>query len=136
MNVNIKWTGKQNFTGENVHGQVIPISPDKNEVEMISPPDLLLMSLGSCTGLFILPSAKAIGIELADFEIKVTGVKAEAPPKLFDEINIYVKFVGLLTMEEANVILEKAHEKCFVLKSLNPNIIINNFIEIESPVQS
>lgn len=135
MNVNIKWSGKQNFTGETINGQLIQISPDKNEIEMISPPDLLLMSLGSCTGLFILPSAKAMGIELADFEIRVTGVKAETPPKLFDEINIFVKFVGNLNSTEANAILEKAHEKCFVLKSLNPNIKINNFIEIESPLQ-
>lgn len=136
MNINIKWTGKQNFTGENVNGQIVPISPDKNEVEMISPPDLLLMSLGSCTGLFLIPSAKAMGIELRDFEIRVTGVKAETPPKLFDEINIHAKFVGAMSMEEATAVLESAHDKCFILKSLNPNIKINNFIEIESPVQS
>jgi putative redox protein len=135
MNINIKWAGKQNFTGENVHGQIIPISPDKNEVEMISPPDLLLMSLGSCTGLFVIPSAKAMGIELENFEIHVTGVKAETPPKLFDEINIHVKFVGAMSKKEAAAILESAHDKCFILKSLNPNIKINNFIEIESPVQ-
>lgn len=131
MKVNIKWMDKQNFEGETADGQKIIISPNQKEPNVISPPDLLLMSLGSCTGLFILPAAKALGVTLDDFEISLNGFKSDAPPKLFDKIQIQVKFKGKLTKDQAQEILEAAHEKCFILHSLNPNIKIENIIKIQ-----
>jgi len=132
MNVNIKWIGKQNFQAETIDGQKIDISPNQKDSGMISPPDLLLMSLGSCTGLFILPAAKALNVTIDNFEISLKGVKSDTPPKLFDKIQITVKFKGLLNEEQAHRVLEKAHEKCFVLHSLNPNIEIENIVEIQN----
>lgn len=131
MNVNIKWMGKQNFQGETADGQKIIISPNQKESHVISPPDLLLMSLGSCTGLFIPPAAKALGVTIDDFEVSLNGLKSDMPPKLFDKIQITVKFKGNLTRSQAQEILEKSHENCFVLHSLNPNIRIENIIEIQ-----
>lgn len=129
MNVNIKWTGKQGFIGKNINGQEVFINPSPKDSE-ISPPDLLLMSLGSCTGLFIVPAAKALKVEIEDFEISVKGVKSKNPPQLFEKIQIIAKLKGDLTMEEATTVLEKSHEKCFILYSLNPNIEIETLIEI------
>ncbi|MBF7097554.1 OsmC family protein [Alkalibacter mobilis] len=129
MNVEIKWIGKQNFIGNDSDGRSVMISPNKSE-EAITPPDLLLMSLGSCTGLFMLPAAKSMDVELEDFEVSLKGTKSETPPKLFDKIHIHVKLKGDMTELEANEILKKSHEKCFVLHSLNPNIQIENSITI------
>lgn len=129
MNVKIKWEGNQGFIGENINGQQVFINPSPKNSE-ISPPDLLLMSLGSCTGLFIIPAAKALKVEIEDFEISVKGIKSNNPPQLFDKIQIITKFKGNLTMEQATIVLEKSHEKCFILHSLNPNIGIENLIEI------
>ncbi len=41
-----------------------------------------------------------------------------------------MKLKGELTKEQGYKILERAHEKCFILKSLNPNIEIENIVEI------
>jgi len=131
MNVTINWKEKQLFEGKTLDNQVISISPKSENGDAISPPDLLLMSLGSCTGLFILPSAKAMDVNVENFEVSLEGVKSTTPPKLFDKIIITVKFKGDLTKEEAQKVLEKAHEKCFILHSLNPNIEIENIIQIE-----
>lgn len=131
MNIQIKWTGKQNFKGIALDGQTVAISPNKDQEGTITPPDLLLMSLGSCTGLFLLPAAKAMKVDMEDFEITVKGVKAETPPKLFDKIKIHVAFKGNMSEDQAEEILKRSHEKCFVLTSLNPNIEIESTIEVK-----
>jgi putative redox protein len=130
MNVNIKWNGEQNFTGENKKGESVVIDPSPKKDGVISPPDLLLMSLGSCTGLFLIPSSKELNVDLENFDINLEGVKAKEPPKLFDKIILNVKLKGNLTEEEGYKVLERAHDKCFILKSLNPNIEIENNIEL------
>ena len=130
MNVNIKWNGEQNFTGENKKGESVVIDPSPNKDGVISPPDMLLMSLGSCTGLFLIPSSKELNLNLEDFNINLEGIKAKNPPKLFDKIIISVELKGELSEEEGYKVLERAHEKCFILKSLNPNIEIENKIEV------
>jgi putative redox protein len=88
------------------------------------------MSLGSCTGLFLIPSSKELNVDLENFDINLEGVKAKEPPKLFDKIILNVKLKGNLTEEEGYKVLERAHDKCFILKSLNPNIEIENNIEL------
>jgi putative redox protein len=131
MNIDIQWQAGQEFIGFDQKNNSIAISPQKGKEDYVSPPDLLLMSLGSCTGLFILPAAKALGVDLQTFDINVTGVKAETPPKLFDKIIVSIDLYGDLSEEAAEAVVEKAHEKCFILKSLNPNITIENKINIK-----
>jgi len=130
MNVQVQWKGEQNFTGINKDDQKVLISPTESEKEMISPPDLLLMSLGSCTGLFVMPAAKSLNLALEDFHISVQGIKSDQPPKLFDQINIHVDFKGELSEQQAEEIIKKSHEKCFILHSLNPNITIESTFTI------
>jgi len=131
MNTTIKWLEDKNFKGTTKDEEKILISPTKNLDGYISPPDLLLMSLGSCTGLFIMPAAKELGISLNDFDISVKGTKSNNPPKLFEKITITVTFFGHLTQEEAEEILEKSHQRCFILHSLDPSITIENEISIK-----
>lgn len=128
MNVDIKWLKDKNFKGTTKNGEAIRISPTKNLEGYISPPDLLLLSLGSCTGLFIMPAAKELGVELKDFDVSVKGTKSDHPPKLFEKITITVTFFGDLTNEKAEEILEKSHQRCFILHSLDPDITIENEI--------
>jgi len=128
MNININWLEDKNFKGTTKDGEGILISPTKNLNGYISPPDLLLMSLGSCTGLFIMPAAKELGVVLEDFDISVKGTKSENPPKLFEIITIAVTFIGDLSQDDAKEILEKSHQRCFILHSLDPDITIENEI--------
>ncbi|HKL41172.1 MAG TPA: OsmC family protein [Clostridia bacterium] len=131
MNININWLEDKNFKGTTKDGEGILISPTKNLNGYISPPDLLLMSLGSCTGLFIMPAAKELGVVLEDFDISVKGTKSENPPKLFEKITIAVTFIGDLSQDDAKEILEKSHQRCFILHSLDPSITIENEIIIK-----
>lgn len=93
MQVKISWEGGHNFVGYDKNTSSIGISP-KTEKNMITPPNLLLMSLGSCTGLFIIPTAKSFGVKLEDFEIDLKGIKANNPSKLFDKIIIGINLIG------------------------------------------
>jgi putative redox protein len=130
MYVNIQWTGDQNFIATNNNNKEINIGTIKDDPNVITPPDLLLMSLGTCTGLFMMPAAKNLNIHIEDFNIQVKGIKAKEPPKLFDAIEIYVKIKGDLNKSQGEAIVKKAHDKCFILKSLNPNIEIISIIEM------
>lgn len=130
MNVNIQWLGDQNFQATNSTHKPLNISTKKDDPDVITPPDLLLMSLGSCTGLFMMPAAKALNLIIEDFSIQLQGIKAKTPPKLFDVIEIHVKIKGDLSQSQGEIIVKNAHDKCFILKSLNPDIEIINIIEI------
>lgn len=129
MNVNIKWLGKQKFEATSLDGEKVTISPNKNDLGTISPPDLLLMSLGSCTGLFLTPAAKSLNVDFKDFEISLEGTKSDTPPKLFDKIQVRIRFKGLSDRAKAEELVEAANARCFILHSLNPNIEIENIIE-------
>jgi putative redox protein len=134
MQVKINWRGGQDFLAVDSKGQEISISPKKDELDKVSPPDLLLISLGSCSGLFIIPSAKALGINLEDFKIDLRGIKAEKPPKLFDKIIEEVNLIGDFDFSLASEIVSGAHAKCFILKSLNPNIEIETVIKVNGEI--
>ncbi len=130
MEVSVKWQGAKSFIATDKNNLEVNISPDYKNTEMISPPDLLLMSLGSCSGLFILPSAKAAGVQIDDFSISLKGIKSASPPNLFDKIIETINLVGDISLESAKTIVHNAHNKCFILKSLNPNIVIETKIAI------
>lgn len=131
MNIDIKWLGSTSFEGVNNNGQKVLISPNPKEYDKISPPDLLLMSLGSCTGLFLMPAAKKLNVEIKDYAINVQGVKSNNPPNLFEKIIVTVKFKGDLSQEQAEEIIEESNKNCFVLHSLNPEIKIESVISVE-----
>ncbi len=130
MQVKIDWMGKQSFIGYDQKALSLGISPNIEDKDKFSPPALLLMSLGSCTGLFIIPSAKSLGIKLEDFDIQLKGVKSNKPPKLFDKIIEEINLVGDFEGGLAHKIVNEAHKRCFILKSINPNITIENIIRV------
>lgn len=130
MKTTVKWLGEQSYLGRDENGNEIKINPKPKIYDMIKPPDLLLMSLGSCTGLFLTPAIKELGLDINDFEVVLTGEKAANPPALFSAINIHVKVWGSVTEPQLEQAMEKSHQKCFILHSLHPDIQIKSTFEI------
>lgn len=130
MQVKIDWMGEQSFIGYDQNALSLGISPNLEDKDKFSPPALLLMSLGSCTGLFIIPSAKSLGVKLKDFDIHLKGIKANKPPKLFYKIVEEINLVEDFEVTLAHKIINEAHKRCFILKSINPNIIVENIIRV------
>ena len=131
MKTIVKWSGGPSYVGMDVKENQVKISPKAAEEDAISPPDLLLMSLGSCKGIFFLPAVKELGLDVKDFEITLEGEKSKNPPKLFEKINIYFKVWGDVTKEDVKRAIKKSDEKCFIAYSLNPDIETETFTQIE-----
>jgi len=121
----------KSFVGEIKTGESLAISSAPDKKDAYSPPELVLLSLGACTGLFIPPAIKEYGYSVDDYQVEVSAEKSKNPPQLFESITIKVTFQGDLTEEEAKQIMEKSHQRCFILHSLNPNIKIIDEIVIE-----
>lgn len=130
MKTTVRWLGEQSYLGLDENGIEIKINPKPQKNDMVKPPDLLLMSLGSCTGLFLTPAIKELGLDVDNFEIILTGEKAANPPKLFNAIMIHIKVWGNVTEPELALAIEKSHDRCFILHSLHPNIEVRTTFEI------
>ncbi|MDW7650477.1 MAG: OsmC family protein [Bacillota bacterium] len=130
MKTTVKWLGEQSYLGTDENGIAIKINPKPQVTDMVKPPDMLLMSLGSCTGLFFTPAVKELGLDIQTFEVVLTGEKAANPPELFKAINIHLKVWGSVTESQMEQAIAKSHQKCFILHSLHPDIEINTTFEI------
>lgn len=132
MYVNVRPEGPQRFVATDRKEWALAIDPRPDAEEATSPPDLLLMSLASCTGLFMAPAAKELDLIYRDYAITAEGTKAKNPPKLFNAIDLTVTIYGEMSEAEGMALVEKAHDRCFILKSLNPNIEIRTKVIIEA----
>jgi len=71
------------------------------------PMELLLMSLGGCTGMDVVSILQKMRVDLDDFEIRVEADQAEEHPKVFTRIHLEYRFFGKKVDQEK---VEKAIE--------------------------
>jgi putative redox protein len=67
-----------------------------------TPKELLLMALGGCTSMDVIPILKKMRVHLEDFEVRLTGNAREEHPQVFTDIHIEYVFYGN-TIPEADV---------------------------------
>jgi len=127
----VKWSGDKTYQATDKNGATVKIDPTSQVKGAISPPDLLLMSLGSCKGIFFLPAAKGLGLNIEHFEITLEGEKSKHPPQLFSKIKSKFIVWGNVTKEEVKKAIDKADQKCFIAYSLNPDIEMETTIEVK-----
>ena len=60
----------------------------------ITPPDVLLASLGSCMGVYIRKYAEGAKIPLGEFNISVNADFCKEPPLSFKKINVNIDLKG------------------------------------------
>jgi len=58
------------------------------------PIELLLMSLGGCTGMDVISILKKKRVKLDDFRIEIDADRAEEHPRVFTAINLHFIFIG------------------------------------------
>ena len=60
----------------------------------IRPKELLLLSLGGCTGADVIAILQKKRIKLDDFQINISAEQTETHPKVFSKINLEYVFTG------------------------------------------
>jgi putative redox protein len=86
-----------------------------------TPPEFLLISLGTCAGFYVVQYLNAHSLDCSELEIKVAADKAKQPPRL-GSFRIEVSAPSLDPEHEAGVL--RAVHKCLIHNTLlNPPAI-------------
>lgn len=133
----VKWAGNMQFVGQSGtgHAIVLDASPDfGGENSGMRPMELLLIGLGSCSGMDIVSILKKKKQDLRDLEIRIKGQQAENYPKRFTEIDIEFIIKGKNISEDAvKRAIELSMEKyCSVKATLEHSAKITHSYKIEN----
>lgn len=99
------------------------------------PMELLLMALGGCTGIDVVLMLKKIRVPIDDLQIKLSGERAEEPPRSFTAIKISYHFWGNdLPLAKLQRAVEMSQEKyCSVAHTITQAANISSEIITHQP---
>ena len=97
MSARVKWTEGLQFVGtaESGHAVVLDGAPEVGGSNSAARPmELLLISLGGCTGMDVVSILKKMRVEWERFEIGLEAERAEEHPKAFTKIHLIYRIWG------------------------------------------
>jgi len=103
------------------------LKADMRGVSGITPPDLLLASLGTCLGVYLQKYAEGARLTLKEFSIAVTADFAQEAPVCFRKISVNIDLKGLKLDTRRQSALSEFIKNCPVHNTLknNPEIGVN-----------
>ncbi len=115
MEVHIKRLNQDiHFEGSNPNGISVSIdgsSAEGGEGKGARPMEVILMGLGSCSGIDVVLILKKMKQDLVDMEIKVEGERREEIPRIFTKIHVHYTLYGNIDQEKARRAIELSMEK-------------------------
>jgi putative redox protein len=118
MKVIVEHLGGVQFEIKARHHRIVSDQPSENGGcdEGMTPPELLLASLGSCAGFYAAQYLKNRGLATEGTIVRVSAEKAKNPPRI-DDIRIEVEVPSALTDEHREGI-EQAIHHCLIHNTL------------------
>lgn len=129
-NVSARWTGEAlNYVGTDTKGNQIPIG-GKN----VSPGQMLLLALASCTGMDIVSILQKKRQQVTDVEVQITAHQPDEYPKPYQaiELNFIVKGEQLDPKAVARAIELSEQKYCVVGQSLETEVQIKTSFEVQA----
>jgi len=102
--VKVKWIDGLRFVATDSAGHSIVMDASKKsggEGSGFSPMQLLLVALGSCTGMDVVHILRKQRQQADDLEILVSGRRVEEPPRVYNDIHVEYKVKGKSIKERA-----------------------------------
>ena len=97
------------------------------------PMEMILMGLGTCTGMDVLSILEKMRVELDDFQMEITSERAKEHPKVFTKIHLKYYFYGKdipgKSVERAIELSQTVY--CSVTKMLSSTAEITHDYEIK-----
>lgn len=127
MKVNVEWKGSMAFEGkgDSGHNVLLDAAPKVGgEDKGPRPMEVLLYSLGGCTGMDVVSILKKMRMDVESFNMEITAQRAPEHPKRYTHININYQFTGN-NLDETKIrkaINLTQETYCSVSKSLNSEI--------------
>ncbi|MBU1044639.1 MAG: OsmC family protein [Candidatus Omnitrophica bacterium] len=121
MELIVDYKGKMSFAAQCGNHQLIIDLPQTNggADQGATPPQLFLVSLASCVGVYIASYCNNVGINTAGMQIKISAEKAHNPDRL-DKIKVDVKMPNAELGKRKSAVLAVA-KKCLIHNTIHNN---------------
>lgn len=134
--VKVTHTRKMQFTGINEAGLSAAMdAPVEHGGEMagIGPMDMILISLGGCTGMDVIDILRKKRQEVTGYEMNITGKRAEEHPKVYTNIRIehVVRGKNILPAAVKRAVELSTEKYCSVIGMLKHVVDIDVSFRIE-----
>ncbi len=136
MAIKVKWDNGMQFTATNDLGAAVKMDTGVSyggSGKYPTPMDLVVMSLGGCTGMDVVSILEKMRVKLSKFEILIDTKRREQVPRYYETIHIrYILSGEGLTEDKARRAVELSKEKyCSVSIMLQEKVDITYEIKIE-----
>ena len=131
----IRWAGKMTFIGKAGSNHLVPMDSGPEfggDSSATKPTELLLLSLGGCTGMDVVSILKKMRQDVTAVELNIAAVRSEEHPEPYTKIDIeYVVTGRNLDEERVNHAVELSQEKyCSVTAMLRNACQFNYTVRI------
>lgn len=137
--VKITWEGNMKFVATDDNGFRIPMDASAvygGRNEGVRPMELMLMSLGGCTGIEVSHILNKMRVKYDRFDIEVKGNRVEEHPKIFRDIQVIYRLSGVgIPVDKVNKAIAMAAEKyCSAANMINKVAKINYQLQINDTI--
>jgi putative redox protein len=130
----VQLTGSDLFIGYSPSGHPIPIDTDHLRNSAPSPMELLLVALGSCTGVDVVSILMKKRQNVTDYRVEVRGHRRTEHPRSYDRMEVHHIVTGRdISKKSVAQAIELSEQKyCSVAATLRPTAeIVSSFEVIE-----
>ena len=132
----VKWADSDLFVGFSPSGHAVAIETDHARNSAPSPMELLLLALGSCTGVDVVSILRKKRQTVTDYRVEVRGERRDSYPRSYKRMEVHHIVTGRNISEQsvAQAIELSEQKYCSVAGTLRPTVeIVSSFEIIESP---
>ncbi len=135
---NVRWAGRMTFIGRAGSNHVVPMDSGAEfggDASATKPLELLLVGLGGCTGMDVVPLLAKMRVEFDRLEMNITAERSEEHPKAYTAIAIEYVVTGRNVDEEKvrRAVAMSQEKYCSVSAMLRQACPITWRVRIQSP---
>lgn len=131
----VQLAGNDLFVGFSPSGHALAIDTDRTRNSAPSPTELLLLALGSCTGVDVVSILRKKRQSVTDYRVEVRGERREDYPRSYKRMEVHHIVTGRNISERsvAQAIQLSEQKYCSVAATLRPTTeIVSSFEIIEA----
>lgn len=132
----VHYSGNDFFIAVSPSGHAIPIDVDGTRSAACSPLELLLLSLGGCTGADVISVLHKKREQVTDYRIEIRGDRREEHPRSFRRLELrhIVRGRGISEASVAQAVRLSTDKYCSVAATLRPTAeIVSTWVIQEEP---
>lgn len=128
----VRFVGKDLFVSTTPSGHTVTLDTDHRRSSAPSPVELLLVALGSCTGIDVVSILEKKRMTISSYRIEVSGQRRDEHPRAYIRMDVHHVVQGAnLSARAVEQAIELSTTKyCSVAATLRPTVEIHSSFEI------